>query len=263
MFLAPFKAVYSVKFYLRAIKKPGLAPLGFLAYLFVITAVLIAGATQISAKPRINYFVDRLAYYTPDITVQNGKITVNDDNPLTIAPEELKGYKIHFNTGSAEPVYPTQMEQSQTILSVNANTAYFNLQDNFQQTKVSDNEVKFNISGDEILKHKKQIATIVLWALIIMLVVAQLFKIPFMIVLGFITASVFNGATRANMSPVEMLKLSCYMQAPAALVYILTSLSPVKPMLAVFIYIAVFSLFSYLVFSAYIAEAANDTADKA
>ena len=259
MLIAPFRALFSGDFYIEYLKKPSWTAFWFTLYVFAITAVFVVIASGFNLKPGIDTFIDKVAQYTPAITIEGGKMTVNDNKPLTIAPAELDGYKIHFDTSGDAPVYPTEMERSQTLISVTASNIYVNYQGSFRETKINDNNVKIYIDSDTIIKHKAAISKFVFWSIIIILIIAMFFRLPFMIVLAFAAAAVFNGATSSELKPAQLLKLACYMQAPAAVLYILNFASPYKVPGLFFVYLILFGAYCYMIMR----RLAYDTANQA
>ncbi|MDR0734389.1 MAG: DUF1189 domain-containing protein [Elusimicrobiota bacterium] len=271
MFIAPLRAIYSAKFYTEYIKKSGWAAAGFAVWLFVITALLLAPAGWRVFSPRVDNFIDKIAQYMPAITVESGKITVNNDNPLTIAPPELKGHKIYFNTAQKDPVYPTQMEQAQIIMQITADRLYISdsAKNRFQYLEVPDDKIKLSIDAQAIRQNKPLMQKYAVWTLIIAVILSQLIRMPFMILLGFIVAAVFNGITAAGLSAGRLLKAACYMQAPVTVLYLLNFVSPLKVPGMVFIYLLALGAYSFFFMRRHIADenaakdSVNDTARKA
>ncbi|MDR1123682.1 MAG: DUF1189 domain-containing protein [Elusimicrobiota bacterium] len=265
MFLAPLRALYSAKFYNEYIKKSGWAAAGFIVYLFFITAVLLAPAGLKAFGPQVGNFIDKTAQYMPAISVENGKITVNGDNPLTIAPPELKGYKIYFDTSQTDPVYPTQMEQAQIMMQITADKLYISdsTTNRFQYIEVPDDKIKLSVDAQTIRQNKPLIQKYVVWVLICAVILSQIIRIPFMILLGFIVASVFNGMTMAGLSAGRLFKAACYMQAPITVLYLLNFVSPLKVPGMIFVYLLATGAYSFLFMRRYAAgeSAARGNAD--
>ena len=248
--LGPVKALYSMKYYVSRMNKSGWKALWFSLYLFLITAVCIVLITYISGKPVANGIIDKFAYYTPVIQVQNGTITVNNNQTLLIEPKELNGYNIVFDTGRTEPVYPTQLAQANTLFLITGKTIYFNYQDRFQATDVPAN-ANVLITPQIILQNKDNIGNIVLYTLIGIMVVAQLLKIPFMIAIAFLTAAIINGFIHSSVSAGKLLKLACYVQAPVTLIYILNYASPFKIPFVIILYVIIFGIYSQMAIARY------------
>ena len=213
MLLGPVKALYNIKYYLSGLNKSAWKAILFNIYLFIITAVFVVLITYFSGKPVVDNIIDKVAYYTPEITVQQGVVTVNNDEPLLIEPKELNGYNIVFDTGRTEPVYPTEMTQANTLFLVTSDTTYFNFQDKFQATEIPD-DVNMTVTPQTILQNKNSIGNIILYTVTVIIVLAQIVKIPLMLFLGFVVAAVMNAFTRAAFSPSKLFKLSCYMRPP-------------------------------------------------
>ncbi len=250
MFLGPVKALYNVKYYLSGLNQSVAKAILFNVYLFFITAIFVIVLTFFTGKPVVDNLVDKLAQYTPEITIQQGVVTVNNDQPLVVAPKELQGFNILFDTGRTEPVYPTEMAQANTILAVTSDTAYLNVQDQFEATEIPD-DINMTITPQTILQNKDTIGNIMIYTITAVVVMAQIIKIPFLIFIGFITAAVVNAFKRASMSPANLFKLACYIQAPVTALYILNYASPVKMPLLFFVYLIIFVIYSRLVISAY------------
>lgn len=261
MILGPVKALYSIKYYLENAEKPLWKGLLFNLYLFFISAILLAAFTYITGKPVVNNIIDKVAYYMPDITVQQGVVTVNGDEPLLIEPKELNGYNIVFDTGRTEPVYPTEMAQARTLFLVTSDTAYFNFQERFQATEIPE-DANMTITPQTVLDNKTPIGNIMLYTVSVIIILAQLVKIPLMLLLGFVVAAVVNAFTRAAYGPLKLFKLSCYMQAPVTALYLLNFISPVKIPLIVFVYLIVFAIYAQLVISKHIRATEEPAAEE-
>ncbi len=250
MLLGPVKALYNIKYYLSGLNKSAWKAVLFNIYLFIITAVFIVVITYFTGKPVVDNIIDKIAYYTPEITVQQGVVTVNNDEPLLIEPKELDGYNILFDTGRTEPLYPTEMTQANTILAVTSDTAYLNIQDQFQATEIPE-DVNMSITPQTILQNKTTIGNIILYTVTIIIVLAQIIKIPLLIIIAFIMTAIVNAFTRAALAPSKIFKLSCYMQAPVTALYIINYASPVKMPLIFFVYLIIFGIYAQLVISKY------------
>lgn len=250
MLLGPVKALYNIKYYLSGLNKSVWKAILFNIYLFVITAVFVVVITFFTGKPIVDSLIEKIANYTPEINVQQGVASVNNDEPLLIEPPELGGYNVLFDTGRTEPLYPTEMAQSKTILAVTSDTAYLNVQDQFQATEIPQN-LNMTITSQTILQNKATISGIILYTVTIIIVLAQIIKIPLLILVAFIMTAVVNAFMRAAMSPAKLFKLACYIQAPVTALYILNYASPVKMPLLFFVYLVIFGLYAQMVISKY------------
>lgn len=261
MLLGPVKALYNIKYYLSGLNKSVWKAILFNIYLFAITAVFVAVITYFTGKPVVDNAVDKVAYYTPEITVQQGVATVNNDEPLLIEPKELEGFNVLFDTGRTEPLYPTEMTQSKTILAVTSDTAYLNIQDQFEATEIPE-DFNMTITPQTILQNKNTISSIILYTITIIIVLAQIIKIPLLILIGFIMTAIVNAFTRAALPPAKLFKLACYMQAPVTALYILNFASPVKMPLLFLVYLIIFGLYAHMVISKYNPDAQEEQEEK-
>lgn len=248
MLFGPIKALYSVKYYLENLQKSAWKAVLFVLYLFVISSVVVVISTSITGTPIVKNIIEKVAQYTPDIDVKNGRVTVNNDEPLTIEPKELGGLNIVFDTDRTEPVYPSEMAKDKTIFLVTGDTTYFNFQDQFQVTPIPD-DFNMLITPQMIMANSPAIANIMLSTIITVIVIAQFIKIPFMLLLAFLTAALINSLLKTNVRPGRLLKLAFYLQAPATVLFILTYLSPVKIPFVVVIYVLIFATYARLVLS--------------
>jgi hypothetical protein len=175
----------------------------------------------------------------------------------------LKGYKIYFNTGGKDPVYPTEMETSKTLISVNSDTVYFKFDDNFQEAKASLDVPKIVISSDIITQNKPQIVSVITWAFVLMRIIMQVFIAPFMIALAFLTIAVVSALCGAQMRGGQLFKAACYMQ-PAA-VFLSVLLFALHTEIAFVAYVIIFAAYSYLACKGYVAAlgGGGDTSHKA
>ncbi len=248
MFAGPIKALFSLKFYTEYIQKSGWKALLFVLYLFVISAVVMGiFAFNVSKQPA-NDIITKVAEYTPEMVFKDGRVTVNNDQPLTIQPAELNGYKIVFETGRTEPVFPTQMRTDNIFLLVTGDTVYTSFQGKFETSEIPD-DINMTIDSAIIDQYRPAAVTFILYFLTSITVLLQLIKLPFMIFMAFIVALLMNSFSHANLGPAKLLKLACYTQAPVTLLAILNFVSPVKIPLIIFVYLITFGVYSQLVIS--------------
>ncbi|MDR0952849.1 MAG: DUF1189 domain-containing protein [Elusimicrobiota bacterium] len=248
MLTGPLKALYNIGFYVDGIGRSAKRAILFVLYLFLICCFIMAIATYFQAKPVLNRALDTIASYTPDISVQDGIVSVNNDNMLVIEPEELDGYNIVFDTGSTAPVYPTEMATNDTVMQITADTVYVNFMDQFQATKLPPNTNTF-ITKDTVLEGKPATVQLLLYFFITILIIAQLFKVPFMLLFAFLMAAIINTIAKAGIKAKDLFKFACYVQAPATLLFLLNYISPIKIPFLIFIYLLVFVIYAQLVFS--------------
>ena len=133
MFSAPVKTLYDMKFYLESFKKSGWKAVLFLLYIFVIGAFITTLITWFAFRPKIAQAVDTLIDYMPEMSISEGVIEVNDNQPLVVTPEGLGGYNIVFDTGRTDTVYPTEMQEAKTLILVDSSKIYFAAQNQFEQ----------------------------------------------------------------------------------------------------------------------------------
>lgn len=249
MLLGPIKALYNMKFYLESLGKSAWRAFFFVVYISVITVVLTSLFSVIFMGPTISQTVDTMIDYLPEMEITNGKIKVNNNQPLTISPETLGGYNIVFDTGRTEPVYPTEMRTSGTLLLISADKVYFSLQDRFQESQIPA-DLNANIDRETLNASKEPVANMAMGVILAFMLLAQIFRIPFMLLLAFVVVLVLGRTMRVPTKSGDNFKIACYIQAPALLIYLISYFTPIPGFLVGFAYLAVFVIYGQIIFNA-------------
>lgn len=249
MLLGPIKALYSMKFYLQGLKKSAWRASFFVLYIFIITAVLTSAVSIFLIRPRIAEGVDALIDYMPEMTITEGIIEVNDNRPLKVTPENMGGYNILFDTGRTEPVYPTEMRNDKTIILVGPDKVYFSFNNRYQETPIPQ-ELNADLDRAALNSAKEPIANMATGAVLAFMLLAQVFRVPFMLLLAFIVMLILGKSMRVAAESGDNYKLACYAQAPALLIYVISYFTPLPGFLVGFAYLAVFIIYGQLVFNA-------------
>lgn len=249
MLLGPVKALYSMKFYSQSLNKSAWKAVLFVLYIFFITIVLTSILSILFIRPGLFREIDTMVDYMPEMTITEGIIEVNDNEPLVISPERMEGYNIVFDTGRTEPVYPTEMKNDKTLILVGPDRIYFSFEDRFQETQMPA-DLNADINRSVLNASKDTIANIAMAAVLLFMVIAQLFRIPFMLLLAFAVTAVMSRTMRASSKPGDNFKLACYMQAPALLIYLISYFTPAPGFLVGFAYLIVFIIYGQIFFSA-------------
>ena len=249
MLLGPIKALYNMKFYLENLGKSAWRAFFFVVYISVITVVLTSLFSVIFMGPTISQTVDTMIDYLPEMEITNGKIKVNNNQPLTISPENLGGYNIVFDTGRTEPVYPTEMRTSGTLLLISADKVYFSLQDRFQESQIPA-DINANIDRETLNASKEPVANMAMGVILAFMLLAQIFRIPFMLLLAFVVVLVLGRTMRVPTKSGDNFKIACYIQAPALLIYLISYFTPIPGFLVGFAYLAVFVIYGQIIFNA-------------
>lgn len=249
MLLGPVKALYSMKFYLQGLRKSAWRASFFVFYIFALTAVITALFSIFIMRPRIAGAVDTLIDYMPEMTITNGVMEVNDNDTLKISPENMGGYNIVFDTGRTEPVYPTQMATDKTIILVGPDKLYFSFNGRYQETPLPQ-DLNANLDRAALNAAKEPITNMAAGAILAFMLLAQIFRVPFMLILAFIVMLILGKAMRVQTESGDNYKLACYVQAPAFLIYIISYFTPIPGFLVGFAYLAVFIIYGQLLFNA-------------
>ncbi len=212
-FISPIKTLYSIKFYLQTLKEPLWKAFCFIAYLFVLGAILLALYIPIKLQQPLTQGVEKVADYVPNIKISKGIITANDNKRTVISPKEMQGYKVILDTASTEPAYPTQMQKENILMYVNKNTVYVFANGQFQQNTVQ-KDFEMEISKEILLTNKQQIVKTVSYVLVLVFVFVLAFRIIMLTIFALIVAFIVGAATKVNLGFKKLLALSLYLQGP-------------------------------------------------
>lgn len=249
--LTPFSALYSMDFYVQYIKKSFWKALLFVCYVTLLACFVITAVTTVKAPPIINGGITKVAEYMPDISLKDGEITVNNDTPVIIAPKELEGSKIVFDTSRTEPVYPTQMESEKITLLV-TKKAVFSFNNGKMQVIEAPKSTEAKISRKIIEENKDYISAVVLYLFIFLQVLWQIIAMPIMIILFFLVSLLVNAANGSPLKAGQCLKTACYLCAPYLFLSLLNMISPYKIPLMSFVYLLMAGIYSIFITRAYI-----------
>ncbi len=249
MLLGPIKALYNMKFYLENLGKSAWRAFFFVVYIFIITIVLTSLFSIIFMGPTISQTVDTMIDYLPEMKITNGIVEVNDNQPLVISPERLEGYNIVFDTGRTEPVYPTEMRTARTLLLVGADKVYFSFEDRFQESPIP-TDLNANIDRETLNASKEPVANMAMGVILAFMLLAQIFRMPFMLLLAFVIVLVLGKTMRVPTKSGDNFKIACYIQAPALLIYLISYFTPVPAFLVGFAYLALFIIYGQIIFNA-------------
>lgn len=224
-FISPIKTLYSIKFYLQTLKEPLWKAFCFIAYIFILGAVFLAIYTPIKLQQPLAEGVEKVANYVPNIKISKGVITANNNERIVINPQELEGYKIIFDTASTEPAYPTQMEKENILMYVNKNTVYVFANGQFQQNTVQ-KDFELEVSKDILLTNKQEIVKSLSYVLVLVFILALVFRILMLTIFALIVAFIIGAATKMNLGFKKLLTLSLYLQGPVLILDLILLVLP-------------------------------------
>lgn len=254
-FISPIKTLYSIKFYLQTLKEPLWKAFCFVLYLFVLGAIFLSFYTPLKLKQPITSVVEQTINYIPNIKVNNGIITANDNKRLVISPKELQGAKIIIDTGSAEPAYPTQMQKENILLYINKDTVYgYDPSRGRFEAIVMQKDLDLEISKDGLTINKQQIdkqqiVKFITYLLTITFILVLAFYLAIFSVIALILALIINAVTKANLDFKKLLTLALYLQGPVFVIYLILSLLPITIVgMSVFLAILIFVIYLNLIF---------------
>ena len=249
MLLAPVKTLFNVNFYLESFKKSAWKAFLFLIYIFIIGAVIISLITFITLKPKLNQSVDTLLDEMPEMSISEGIIEVNNNQPLKISPENFGGLNILFDTGRIQPVYPTEMTNDKTVILVDSNKVYFAAGNRFEQVAIPQ-EITAEITRETLNSSKEPISRMALAAVLAFLLVAQVLRLPFLVLIAWIVVAIVGKTMRVNAKTSDYFKLACYVQGPAMLIMLAGLFIALPGFLFGLAYLAAFIIYAQVVFNA-------------
>ena len=236
--LSPFKAVYNLNTYTKAIKQSAWKTLLFLVYLLVMFTALFLAVIAIktpSLTPIFEKSTEQVAKIMPDIEVKDGRVIANNDEYYEITmedlldpndydyrdiPQQILDQKIVFDTARTEPVYPTKMQQENISVLITDKTVYMlaNGQVETRDFKINKDET-FSINGQYLLENKDKIVQIInkviVTSVIIITTILIAFFMAITMILAIVAVAISQLFTRTNLYFGEVLSISCYLLAPA------------------------------------------------
>ncbi|MBR4508706.1 MAG: DUF1189 family protein [Elusimicrobiaceae bacterium] len=247
--LSPFKALYNLNTYLKAIKQNVWKTLLFLVYLLVFFSVLFFAVLAIktpSLTPFFEGIAEQVAQVVPEIRVKDGRLSANNDEyyeitfdkmfqnidqDITGVPPQAFDQKIVFDTARTEPVYPTKMQQENIGVLITDTEIYIlaNGQLEVRKLEINKNE---NISIDRqyILDHKTEIVQLINKIIVMMAVITTPFVIGFFMVifliLAIIAVAISQLFVRADVSSGDVCSICCYLLAPVFFFLLITFILP-------------------------------------
>lgn len=249
MLLAPVKTLFNVNFYLESFKKSAWKAVLFLIYIFILGAVIISSITFFTLTPKLNQAVDTLLDEIPEMSINEGIIEVNNNQPLKISPENFGGFNILFDTGRTQPVYPTEMINDKTVILIDSNKVYFAAGDRFEQVTIPQ-EITTEITRETLNSSKEPIARMALAAVLALLLIAQIARLPFLVAIAWIIVAIVGRTMRVNAKTSDYFKLACYVQGPAMLIMITGLFIALPGFLFGLAYLAAFIIYAQVVFNA-------------
>lgn len=248
MFLAPVKTLYNMKFYLESLKKSSWKAVLFLIYLFAISVVILSLVISFAITPKINQSVNDLLDEMPEMSISEGIIEVNNNQPLKVSPAGLNGFNILFDTGRTVPVYPTEMNNDKTIILVDSNKVYFAAGQRFEQIEIP-KEITTDITRETLAASKEPIANIALAAVLTFMFISQAMRLPFLVIIAWIVVAIVGKTMRADAKTSDYFKLACYFQGPAILIMVAGLFVALPGILLGLAYLAVFIIYAQVVFN--------------
>lgn len=229
--LAPFKAIYNLDIYIKAIKQSVWRTLLFLVYLFVLSSVLFFAGIALktpSLTPFLQDLTEQIAQMTPDIEVKNGIINANNGEYYEISPEGFDK-KIVFDTERTEPIYPTQMMNENIAILVTAQTIYIFQQDQMQTYNLKE-DINFTINKNFIIDNQssiiRQMKTFIFWIAVFVIPIIVLLLMFILMILAIVATAISQLFIKADISFGEVCSICCYLLAPALFLLFLITISP-------------------------------------
>lgn len=248
-FISPIKAIYNIKFYLQTLKEPLWKAFLFIIYLFVLGSIFLTLYMPINMKPEINNIITQVVEVIPEIKINKGTITVNDNQRLELAPQALEGYKVVFDTGSAEPGYPTQMEKENIIIYVNKNTVFTSYNGQFQKHEAP-KDTEFTISKNMIQQDQQKIVDFIAYFIVVVFLIAFFLRLLLLTVIALIIVFIISASSRKNISFSQKLILALYMQAPIVILDLILLILPTHILgMSALLSLVIYVIYANLIFA--------------
>ncbi len=253
--LSPIKAIYNLDTYIKATKQSFGRILLFLIYLIVFTSIVFFVGILVrtpSLDPFLDETITQIAEVTPVIEIKDGTIKANDGEYIEVQldPEMPK---VAFETNRTEPVYPTQMEKDNIAIFVTGEKIYISSGNGNVKIVPINNKINQTITKQYILENKadmiKTIKSFLFWGFLFAMPAVIIFFSIILFVLAFIAAAISQMFIRTESSFWDIVRICCYMLAPALLFIFIVVMIPLNIPLIWFICFVIFMTYSNLVFT--------------
>jgi|GEM_PF-3446192 Protein of unknown function (DUF1189). len=253
--LSPIKAIYNLDTYIKATKQSFGRILLFLIYLIVFTSIVFFVGILVrtpSLDPLLDETITQIAEVTPVIEIKDGTIKANDGEYIEVQldPEMPK---VVFETNRTEPVYPTQMEKNNTAIFVTGEKIHIFSGGGNVKTVPVNNKINQTITKEYILENKadmiETIKTFLFWGFLFSMPFVIIFFSIVLFVLAFAAAAISQMFIRTESSFWDIVRICCYMIAPALLFIFIVIMIPLNIPLIWLICFVIFMTYSNLIFT--------------
>ena len=253
--LSPFKAIYNLDTYIKATKQSFGKILLFLIYLIALSSILFFVGIIVRTPPLDPVLRDitvKIAEITPNIEITNGIIKAEDGQYIEIQPD-ASFPKVVFETNRTEPVYPTQMEQDGIAAFITAENIYIASGNGQIKAVQLDKKLNTTINKEFILTNQDNIILSVKQFLFYLLLLIMPIVITFftliLFVLAIVAAAISQMFAKADVSFWDVVRICCYLLAPALIFLFIVIIIPLNIPLIWLICFIIFIVYSQLIFT--------------
>lgn len=207
MLFIHFKTLFSFKFYRRLASLSPKYAVGFAAYLFVLSVIIVFFFTGSVLKENLPAFLKNF----PQITFENGVLTAPQQ--AVSAPIPGTDFKIVFDAAAAMPPSAEELIKNNTVAWVHKNGLYIPSGDTLQRQEIPAN-FNFTSSQEALDKYRPTLSASLRAALFI----TSLFFLALLLVyefgLALCTLLIFNLFHGAFYPKTALLKLAAFVLGP-------------------------------------------------
>ena len=207
MLFIHFKTLFSFKFYHRLATLPLKYVVGFGAYLFALSVIIVFFFTGSVLKENLPAFLKNF----PQVTFENGVLTAPQE--AVSAPIPGTPFKIVFDAAAQMPPSADELFQQNTVAWVHKNTLYIPSGDTLQRQQIPTN-FNFTSSQESLEKYQPTLLASLRAALFITSLLFLALLLIYEFGLALCTLLIFNLFHGAFYSKTMLLKLAAFLLGP-------------------------------------------------
>lgn len=214
MLFIHFKTLFSFSFYRRLVQLTTRQTLGFVAYLFFISVVILFFFTGSVIHKNFPIFLKNF----PQVTFEKGVLTA-PDKPV-YAPIPGTNFKIVFDASAQVPPTNQELLDSNTLAWIHKNQMYVPSAAGIQQQTIPAN-VSFTSTPEVVEKYKGSLSASLRLTLLILSLffIALTLLMDFMLALGM--ALFFNIFRRTRLPKAVLVKLAAFVLGPLTTLWLI------------------------------------------
>ncbi len=207
MLFVHFKTLFSFKFYHRLVTLSGKYAVGFAAYLFALSIIIVFFFTGSVLKENLPAFLKNF----PQVTFENGVLTAPQQ--AVFAPIPGTDFKIVFDAAAAMPPTAQDLIKENTLAWVHKNGLYIPSGDTLQRQEIPAN-FNFTSSQETLTKYRPTLVASLRFTLFITSLLFLALLLIYEFGLALCTVLIFNLFHGAFYPKMMLVKLAAFLLGP-------------------------------------------------